>query len=170
MVITLKKSKLAISFFIGIAVGSLAAVGIYFMTAGDVVWQAYIENELIPNIVLALSAISALCVAAHPIINRLQASLKSFDQATSDVNATVENGKKTGEAIAAQDRKIEAFAERFDRMEKLFADGISSVRSTAENSEKILRIGFCNTEELVRKGYAAEIGKVGIKNEQDEKL
>ena len=50
----------------------------------------------------------------------------------------------------------------------MFAEGIASVKSAAENSEKILRLGFCNTEELVKKGYASEIQKVGAKDEQNE--
>ena len=83
-------------------------------------------------------------------------------------NATVENGKKTDEKLAEQDQKIESFSERFDRMEEMFNAGIASIKSAAENSEKILRLGFCNTEELVRKGYATEIEKVGAKNEQDK--
>ena len=160
--------KKAILFIFGFALGVLVAAGVYFLTVGEVAWQEYVETKLIPNVVLALSAISALCVAALPIISKIQVSVAKFNQATSDVNATVENGKKTNEKLAEQDSKIEAFSERFNKMEKLFVDNISSVKTAAENSEKILRIGFCNTDELVRKGYAREIGKVGTDNEQDE--
>ena len=95
-------------------------------------------------------------------------SVANFNQATSDVNATVEKGKKTDAKLAAQDEKIASFSARFDEMEKLFTVGISAVKSAAENSEKILRLGFCNTEELVKKGYAAEIQKVGVKDEPSE--
>ena len=160
--------KKSILFIFGFTLGVLVAAGVYFLTVGEVAWQEYVETKLIPNVVLALSAISALCVAALPIISKIQVSVAKFNQATSDVNATVENGKKTNEKLAEQDSKIEAFSERFNKMEKLFVDNISSVKTAAENSEKILRIGFCNTDELVRKGYAREIGKVGTDNEQDE--
>lgn len=164
----MKKSKIVVLFILGFVLGALAAVGVYFLTVGEVAWQEYVETKLIPNVVLALSAISALCVAALPIISKIQVSVAKFNQATNDVNATVENGKKTDEKLAEQDQKIEAFSERFDRMEAMFNAGIASVKSAAENSEKILRLGFCNTEELVKKGYATEIEKVGAKNEQDE--
>ena len=43
---------------------------------------------------------------------------------------------------------------------------MDSLKHTAENTEKILRIGFGNTDELVKKGYAREIAKVGVKDEQ----
>ncbi len=162
------KTKLILTAFLSFALGAAAAIGVYFLTVGEVAWQEYVETKLIPTVVLALSAISALCVAALPIINKIQASVAKFNQATSDVNATVENGKRTDAAIAAQDKKIAAFSERFDAMETLFVEGISSVRSTAENAEKILRIGFGNTSELVHKGFAAEIAKVGTENEQNK--
>ena len=164
----MKKSKIVVLFVLGFVLGALAAVGVYFLTVGEVAWQEYVETKLIPNAVLALSAISALCVAALPIISKIQVSVAKFNQATSDVNATVENGKKTDEKLAEQDQKIEAFSERFDRMEEMFNAGIASIKSTVENSEKILRLGFCNIDELVKKGYATEIEKVGAKNEQDE--
>ena len=164
----MKKSKIVILFILGFVLGALVAVGVYFLTVGEVAWQEYVETQLIPNVVLALSAISALCVAALPIISKIQVSVQKFNQATSDVNATVENGKKTDEALAAQNDRIAAFEARFDEMEQLFTNGIASIKTAAENSEKILRLGFCNTEELVKKGYATEIEKVGVKDESSE--
>ena len=111
----MKKSKIVVLFILGFVLGALAAVGVYFLTVGEVAWQEYVETKLIPNVVLALSAISALCVAALPIISKIQVSVAKFNQATSDVNATVENGKKTDEKLAEQDQKIEAFSERFEK-------------------------------------------------------
>ena len=148
---------------LGFVLGALTAAGVYFLTEGEVAWQEYVETTLIPNAVLALSAIAALCIAVLPIISKIQTAVAKFNQATSDVKATAENGKKTDAKLAEQDEKIEAFSERFDKMEKMFSDGIASVKNSTENTEKILRIGFCNTEELVRKGYATEIAKVGKK-------
>lgn len=162
------KTKLILTAFLSFALGVAAAVGVYFLTVGEVAWQEYVETKLIPTVVLALSAISALYFAALPIVNKIQASVAKFNQATSDVNAAAENGKRTDAALSAQDKKIAAFSERFDALEKRFADEISSVKTTAENTEKILRIGFGNTTELVRKGFAAEIAKVGKENEQNK--
>lgn len=159
----MKKSKIIVLLLLGFTLGALAAVGVYFLTEGEVAWQEYVETKLIPNAVLALSSVSALCIAALPLVSKIQASVAKFNQATSDVNSTVANGKKTDTKLAEQDEKIEDFSERFDQMEKMFTEGFAFVKSSAENTEKILRIGFCNTEELVRKGYAAEIAKVGKK-------
>ena len=166
----MKKSKIIIFLLLGFVLGALTAVGVYLLTEGEVAWQEYVEKKLIPNAVLALSAIAALCIAVLPIISKIQAAIAKFNQATSDVNETVANGKNTDSKLAEQDKKIEAFSDRFDEMEKMFSEGISSIKISSENTEKILRIGFCNTQELVRNGYAREIAKVGTHNERNKEI
>lgn len=164
----MKKIKVIFLFVLGFILGALSAVAIYFLTVGEVAWQEYVETKLIPNAVLALSAILSLCVASLPIINKIQATISKFNQATQDVNSTVENGKRTDDALHQQDAKIEAFNQRFDRMEQLVIESTDSIKCATENTEQIVRIGFGNTDELVKKGYAAEIEKVGVKDEQEE--
>lgn len=153
---------------LGFIIGVLTAAGVYFMTVGDVAWQEYFETKLVPNIVLAFSAAIAIYYTSNPTMNNIKGVLSLFTKATADVNATVENGKQNEQKLAEQDAKIAAFAERFNEMEKLFTEGLSAVKKAAGNSEKILRIGFGNTAELVKKGFAAEIAKVGEENEQDK--
>lgn len=162
-----KAMKVILLFLLGVSIGIVAACVVYYATIGEVAWQDYVENELIPNAVLVLTSISTICLAAIPIVNRVTDAVEKFKTATQDVNDTVENGKKTDRALAAQDEKIASFSARFDEMERIFHEGIASVKSAAENSEKILRLGFCNTEELVKKGYAKEIQKVGAIDEQN---
>lgn len=164
----MKKIKIVLLFILGFVLGALAAVAVYFLTVGEVAWQEYVETKLIPNIVLALSAISALCVAALPIISKIQVSITKFNQATKDVNDTVETGKKTDNALAEQDKKIEAFTLKLEETAQAFTEAVNSVKNTVQNTEQIVRIGFGNTEELVKKGYAAEIEKVGVEDEQEE--
>ena len=166
----MKKGKTIVFLALGFVLGAMAVIGIYFLTFGEVVWQEYVETKLIPNAVLALSSISALCVALLPIINKIQISLAKFNQATKDVNDAAKNGEKIDSAVIAQDKKISSFEERFDIIEGIFREEIASLKVAAENTERILRIGFCNTDELVRKGFAAEIGKVGAENVQNEEI
>ena len=83
---TMKKSKIAILFILGFILGVLVAAGVYFLTIGEVAWQEYVETKLIPSVVLALSAISALCVAALPIISKIlfQINLILFSNKSKD--------------------------------------------------------------------------------------
>ena len=137
----MKKSKIIVLLLLGFTLGALAAVGVYFLTEGEVAWQEYVETKLIPNAVLALSSVSALCIAALPLVSKIQASVAKFNQATSDVNSTVANGKKTDTKLAEQDEKIEDFSERFDQMEKMFTEGFAfddgEVRQNYESSRAV---------------------------------
>lgn len=45
---------------------------------------------------------------------------------------------------------------------------VAKIEKTSANTERITRIAFGNTKELVQKGYAAEIEKVGKSDEQRE--
>ena len=140
------KGKFILGLVFGIILGVLVAVGVYFLTVGDVAWKEYVQNELAPNIVLAFTTITTLCLAALPIISKVKNALNGFNSATKDVNDTVANNGKN-------EKRIAELEERLDRIE-----------AATENTEKIVRLAFCNTDELVKKGYANEIAKVG----QDE--
>ncbi len=160
--------KKTVLFIFGVIFGVLGAVSVYFLTVGEVAWQEYFETKLVPNVVLAVTTVFALYYSSIPIINKIKTAVTLFTKATTDVNTTVESGKQTENKLAQQDEKIAAFAERFNEIEKLFTEELKNLKKTAENSEKILRIGFGNTIELVKRGYAAEIAKVGKTNEQNE--
>lgn len=146
-----------IGLLLGVIIGALVAVGVYFLTVGDVAWQEYVQNDLVPNIVIALTSISAITIAASPIIKKVMVALNNFNTATKDVNDTVTNNSRTEQRVADCEERLTAFDNRLDRIE-----------TAADNTEKIVRIGFCNTDELVKKGYAKEIAKVG-KDEVEEK-
>ena len=74
----MKKIKIFLAVLIGFVFGALAAVGVYFLTAGEVAWNEYVETKLIPNAVLALTAIGGLATAALPIIARVQCAIDKF--------------------------------------------------------------------------------------------
>lgn len=164
----MKKSKVVILFILGIVIGALAAVGVYFLTVGEVAWQEYIETKLIPNITLALSAISALCVAALPIIAKVETAVSKFKQATDDVNATVDNDKTVVQTIGEYSTKLDVLVTELKTLKTDVESIIAPVAKKVENIEKVVHIGFCNNEELVKKGYAHEIEKVGVEDESSE--
>lgn len=148
---------------LGMVLGAGVCVGVYFLTVGEVAWQQYVEEKLVPNMVFIITAIGALWVTALPVISKVQATILSFNQATKDVNDTVAIGKESQININTQSRALKDFNSRFDALEEMMEK--TSMR--LNNTEEILRIGFCNTEELVRNGYASEIQKVGVTNEKE---
>ena len=179
----MKKGKAFAIFLIGLVLGVLGAAGVYFLTVGQVAWEIYLEEELIPSAVTVISAVGALAVVAIPIINRVSLELNKFGAATNDIRQTVELGKKTdgaleaqdkliadaiaaqdekiADAIAAQDEKIAAFGKDFEDLKRLINERTVPLVSSIENTEKIVRLGFCNLNEVVEKGYAVEIQRVG---------
>lgn len=169
----MKRSKTILIFIIGVILGALAAAGVYFLTVGDVAWQEYLETKLIPNAVIVFSAVGSLAVAAIPVINRVHNELDKFGMATKNINYTIAMGKKANECLKAQDAKIESFNKRFDEFEKYLSESVGPILKSAQNTENILRIGFCNTTELIEKGFAEDIAKVGVSDEagkdKDEK-
>lgn len=153
------KVKFILGLFLGIIVGALITIGVYFLTVGEVAWKEYVENRLIPNIFIALTSISAIFVAAIPIIKKVWNAIENFKSATKDVNDTVANNGKTEKKVAELEERIVGFEERFDGIE-----------TSSKNTEQIVRIAFCNTDELVKKGYAKEIAKVGSNEVEEEKF
>ncbi len=162
----MKKTKLLIALVLGIAIGMLISVGIYFLTIGDIAWQEYLETKLIPNAVLALSTISALCVAAMPLLSKIKTTLKGFDKATEDVNTTAENGKNTVSNVLECRDEIKLLVEDLKTVKQDIETAIAPIKKNTENLEKIVRIGFGNTSELVKNGYARQIAKVGNEDEE----
>lgn len=165
----MKKTKIFLLLVLGFIVGAMTAIGVYFLTVGEVAWQEYVETKLVPNIVFILTAIGTIGVAATPIINRVQATLQKFDKATEDVNDTVEKGRTTAEQLKLQDERIADLHRELDELKIAVVEEIQTVHDAAVNTEQIVRIAFCNTEELVNKGYATEIAKVGANDEKETK-
>lgn len=152
------KVKFIVGLLVGILAGVLIAIGVYFLTVGEVAWKEYVENSLIPNAVIALTSIGAILVAAIPIVSKVMTAVNAFTAATRDVNNTVANNGKTEEKVAEVEARIARLEGRLDGIE------VSTV-----NTEQIVRLAFCNTDELVKKGYAKEIAKVG-KDEVEEEV
>lgn len=146
------KVKFFLGLLIGLIVGALIACGIYFLTVGEVAWQEYIQEKLAPNVVIVLSSVGTILLAAMPVIGRVSAAVEKFKKATKDVNDTVENNGKNESRIASLEARLD------------------SIETATTNTEKIVRIAFCNTNELVKKGYAKEIAKVGGDNEKKDEL
>ena len=176
----MRKLKIFLSLILAFALGVLAAVAVYFYTQGEVVWHEYIEDELIPSATAALTYIFAACVALMPIIKRINDTILSFSQAIKDVNATVKTDNalmsNVEEFKSEMRRELDAAVSKLDdavveiqsakaQMDEL----IAPVARSAQNTEAIVRLGFGENTDLVKRGIAAVIAKVGEDDvEEDE--
>ena len=179
------KKKIFITLIIGIIIGITAAALAYFITAGKVEWREYIETKLIPIAVAAIGAVGTLYIGATPVLNLVKTAAGHFIKASENVSLTVENGKKTDATLEGYDKKITEFEEQIEsnireyqeKTDKTISSFIGRFDSTDEMLQKlekiasriddIMLLGFCNIDELVKKGYAAEIMKVGARNEKN---
>lgn len=147
---TVKWVWVLIALIFGMAAGVGGAIGVYYLTVGEVAWQSYLETELVPTVTSIASGISIILLAVMPVASRVLKAADKFVGATKEINTAVNNNEKT-------ERKIKGIDERLTEIEK-----------TTQNTEKIVRIGFGNMKELVVKGQAREIAKVGTKEEQSD--
>ncbi len=162
----MKKTRVVLTLVIGIVIGIMASIGVYFLTEGDVAWQEYIEIKVIPNVVLALSTISALCVATMPLLSKIKLTLTSFDKATQDVNGSAESGKNASKTVLECKDEIKQMMNEFEVAKSQMQEAMIPIKQGVQNLEEIVRIGFCNTSELVKNGYARQISKVGHVDEE----
>lgn len=169
------------SLILAFSLGVLAAVGAYFYVVGeyvigDVDLYEYIKTEIVPNAILAITAISGLCIAAIPVVKRVDATLCHFDSATENVKKTVASDDKivkkveahTGELSAIKDEVLGAVKE-IRLLKKELLGEIAVTERHVENIEEIVHIGFEEDLEYVKRGIAARIAKVGGEDDEREK-
>ena len=168
----MKKTKTFLVFILAFILGIATAVGLYIYTSGDVDWLSYIEDELIPSAVIAISGIGALCLTLLPTINSINSCLSGFNKATKDVCDTVITDREMLQEIKAYRQELTALkSEVLGAIKEIkavkgeIADTIAPVENHVENIERIVHIGFEENEDLVKRGIAAKIAKVGASDE-----
>jgi hypothetical protein len=145
--------------------------------------KAYINNTVIPAAVMVVTALAALYVALVPVFNKVKETIKKFDKASGEITATAgesELTKKNTKAaldklsgeytqLLSQNKELET---RYKALEAVVTSELASmkanvsgemaaVRGMAGDIEKMLLVGFCNNRELVEKGYAKQIARLG---------
>lgn len=135
-------------------------------------WGAWVKEKLVPSIVLVVSGALTIYIAILPILVKVKRASDKFKEATKDVNNTAKNGDENAKKIESftseASAKLQGVANDFTDKIKALDERISRIEKSSQNTEAITRIGFGNMEELVQKGYAAEIEKVGKSDEQNE--
>ena len=120
-------------------------------------FKQVIENDIIPWITLALSAVLGIYVSISPILIKIKKTSNIFDRSSGKLDEAKETTEKANKELKAAKAEIEALRKEF----KAVKDGYDQMYSSLSNIEEIVRIGFENSDELIIKGYANEIAKVG---------
>lgn len=151
-------------------------------------WEQYIKEEIIPIVVLVLSVVAAIYVAISPILIKIKKASEKFKSATKDVNdatGQVRENKKEIEELRKElledfSRKEQALTEKIVAQEGELAEKIEAMkkesaqnrtenaanRQTLSDIREMIRLGLGNMDELVQKGTAHSIMKIGKQKEK----
>ena len=151
----MKKLKILISILAGFFLGCCASVLVYFITRGMPDWREFIKEECIPTALIVITSVGTICVSALPIVKAVNYALDRFNKATKDVNDTAESGRLASDEIKAYKESIEQFMKQFAELH----EDVSTLKAMCKKA-------FVNSTELVQKGVAKEIAKIGgVENE-----
>ena len=110
----------------------------------------YFREKIMPYITANVSSIVSALIVILTTLGKLKA-------ATTELKAS--NAENI--YLKKKNKKLEEDVEELKKE-------VASLKKTAENTKEMVKIGFCNTSELVANGYAAEIAKVGENEEESE--
>ena len=168
----MKKSKVLLCLTLGIIIGVLACLAVYFVTRGDEAWEIYLEEKLIPNAVLAITTLLGLLIGAQPMIKGVSNIISGFALATKRISDTSDKDSTLVEDMREKynmlEKKLDREHTELCELKQTVSKTNDILKASDERIEKMLHIGFCNTDELVKKGYAREIAKVGENNEPEK--
>lgn len=141
--------------FVVILIISLIAnvVLVAFMFKGVDNFQGYIEEHIIPNVILVFTALGSIYLGLNPTISKVENSCADFNSATASATQSAKTSEQMCDEVSELKDEIST---------KIDGAGvqISDILGYVQRIEQIIKIGFCNSEELVRKGYAKQIYKV----------
>lgn len=122
-------------------------------------WEVYIKEEIIPVVVFIVSSVAAVYVAILPVLTSVKKASEKFKSATKDVNKAASETEQNKNDIAALGAKMDTISAEF-----------AAIKTGLKNVQTISKIGFGNFTELIEKGYAHEIEKVGESENEEETL
>ncbi len=166
-----------IGLILGIMLGTVAVCVVYYTTKENVNWIEYIENILLPNAVTALVTLGFIGIGVKPTIKTVVEAAARFISAAKAADESAERNAKNDEAIAESRKEFteQSAANRKElteqsaiTAEKLAAleTKLEGVERSEESIKQMLRLGFGNMDELVKKGSAKKIFKVGEKSNE----
>lgn len=127
-------------------------------------WEVFFEEKILPNAVAALTVLLTLYVTLSPLIIRIKNTNDRIRRSTESVDFAAKSAKESQEKYESacslsreNDAKIAGFEKRLRLMER-----------KQDQTIRMLKSGFCNLDEIVKKGYAEEIAREGDDTEEEE--
>lgn len=128
-------------------------------------WIDYVQNEIVPYIVLAVSAISSILLAILPVLKYIRTSAKNFNSAKDDVAATSASSKALQSTVQGGvsdiKRLVEDSSKSQDMRIKTLERKVVHQNNAIHSILQIVVMAFANDADLAHSGYAAEIARLG---------
>lgn len=110
----------------------------------------YFREKVMPYITANLSGILSGLLAMLLTLGKIKAATTELKASTSENSCLKKKNKQLEEKIVKLEAKVEA------------------IDKNTQDTKEMVKIGFCNTSELVINGYAEKIAKVGENEEETE--
>lgn len=120
-------------------------------------WTKEDVKEILGYVGAGIGGVATGLMTYLPIYLTIKKAKKRIDEATNGVNA---ENKSTADLV----KRIEKIEDKLENYNKT----IEEIHNATKNTEIICRMGFENNNELVSKGIANEISKVGNEDEEHE--
>ena len=129
--------------------------------------EIYLNEKVIPIVVVVVTAVGTVMMAILPVMNGVKRASEKFSSAEEGLKNTSADTKKTqGETKEI----VEAINKHMEDMHELCLkadEKMEDLASMESRIEEMMLIGFCNTPDLVRGGYASMIYEMSTKNKKD---
>lgn len=119
----------------------------------------YLTAELMPAVTMALSAAGTAFVAAWPLLGRLGAAGDAFRSAQREIEKSNAESRLSGVRYENAGREVSALRGELSAL----SGELAQCRAALAVLSRMVTIGFCSQEELVRGGFAGEIAALAQK-------
>lgn len=124
----------------------------------------YLTAELMPAVTMALSAAGTAFVAAWPLLGRLGAAGDAFRSAQREIEKSNAESRLSGVRYENAGREVSALRGELSAL----SGELAQCRAALAVLSRMVTIGFCSQEELVRGGFAGEIAALAQKCAADD--
>lgn len=124
----------------------------------------YLTTELMPAVTMALSAAGTAFVAAWPLLGRLGAAGDTFRSAQREIEKSNAESRLSGVRYENAGREVSALRGELSAL----SGELAQCRAALAVLSRMVTIGFCSQEELVRGGFAGEIAALAQKCAADD--
>ena len=124
----------------------------------------YLTTELMPAVTMALSAAGTAFVAAWPLLGRMGAAGDAFRSAQREIEKSNAESRLSGVRYENAGREVSALRGELSAL----SGELAQCRAALAVLSRMVTIGFCSQEELVRGGFAGEIAALAQKCAADD--